>query len=63
MDLNNVVDIELLKSIPAQAQAQCSLHDQLLALEVIATRFGLYDAADYLMAVNHQAESRIRRVR
>jgi hypothetical protein len=63
VDLNDVVDIELLKSIPNQPQVQCSLHDQLRVLEAIAAKFGLYDASDYLRNANHQAESRIRQVR
>jgi len=48
MDLNNVVSVKLLDSIPNQPQVQCTLHDQLVALESLARKFGLYDAADFL---------------
>lgn len=38
----------VIKTVPQQPQTQVSLNEQLVALTVIATRFGLYDAADYL---------------
>jgi hypothetical protein len=45
MNLDDVIDTALLNGIPAQPQVQCSTRDQLKALEVLANRFGLYDAA------------------
>jgi hypothetical protein len=44
--LDRVISVELLKSIPQQPQVQCSTADQLVALQVLANKFGLYDAAD-----------------
>ena len=46
--LDGVIDTSLLKSIPQQPQVQSSLNGQLRALQVLAVKFGLYDAADYL---------------
>jgi len=40
--------IEAIKLIPQQPQTQVALDDQLRALQLAATRLGLYDAADYL---------------
>lgn len=46
MDLDRIISVELLKSIPQQPQVQCSRDDQIRALRVLANKFGLYDAAD-----------------
>lgn len=42
------IDFDLLRSIPQQPQVQTSLQDQLDALQLLAKRFGLYDADDFL---------------
>lgn len=42
------IDTELLKGIPQQPQVQCSFQDQMDALHMLAVKFGLYDAADFL---------------
>jgi hypothetical protein len=46
MELDQIVSVELLKTIPQQPQVQCTVDDQLRALRVVAVKFGLYDAAD-----------------
>lgn len=38
----------VLNQIPQQPQSQAALEDQLHLLKVIANRFGLYDAADFI---------------
>jgi hypothetical protein len=39
---------EVFKSTPQVVQSQESLYDQLVLLQGVANRFGLYDAADYI---------------
>lgn len=46
ISLDLIIDSAILRAIPQQPQVQCSTTDQLRALHVIATKFGLYDAAD-----------------
>lgn len=51
MELDDIINVEVLKLIPQQPQVQCSTKDQLTALRVIAVKFGLYDAADLLSRI------------
>lgn len=60
MNLNDVINLKVLASIPFQPQVQCGLDDQLEALSHIAVRFGLYDAADYLRDVIERQDRTIR---
>jgi hypothetical protein len=50
-EYENSIWYQELKKIQQCPQAQDSLQDQLLRLRIIANRFGLYDAADYLRDV------------
>jgi hypothetical protein len=56
MEINEVVDMNIVGALPRQQQVQCSLDDQLLALYLIANKFGLYDAADFIMQQKAQAK-------
>lgn len=47
------IDLDLLRSIPQQPQVQSALNDQIDALRMLATKFGLYDAADYLSSLSN----------
>lgn len=42
------INLDLVRVIPQQAQVQSALDDQLEALRILAKKFGLYDADDYL---------------
>lgn len=57
MDMNDVVDIEVIHSIPRQRQVQCSADEQLAALYIVADRLGLYDAADIVRALLERGTS------
>jgi hypothetical protein len=50
MHMNDVVDIEVIHSIPRQRQVQCGVDEQLAALYMGANQLGLYDAADLIRA-------------
>ncbi len=56
MELDDVINVSLVNGIPWQPQVQCSTHDQLKAVVVLAQRFGLYDAADRLKREIEAAE-------
>lgn len=45
-----------LKLPEQQPQRQDSLEDQLTDLHILATRYGMYDAADWLWKVMHTPE-------
>ena len=53
-----MLDLKILNSIPKLPQRQDSLTDQLTDLVIVANKFGMYDAADYLKHLikneNHQ---------
>lgn len=43
---------KLLRDIPRVPQRQDSLHEQLMDLIKVANRLGMYDAADFIVAVH-----------
>lgn len=43
-----LIDRETLEKIPMLQQSQAATYDQLAALQVVANRLGLYDAADVI---------------
>lgn len=47
--MNNLEKI--LANIPKQPQSQISLSEQLIQLQLVANKLGLYDAADFLATV------------
>lgn len=50
---------ETLKSVPSLPQRQDSTNDQLRDLRAVATRLGMYDAADYIRVVLENSEKRV----
>jgi len=44
--------VDVLEGIPVRPQRQDDLRQQLRDLERVANRLGMFDAADYLRAVN-----------
>ena len=48
-----------LKNVNRMNQTQSSLHDQLMVLQDVANKLGMYDASDYLRNVNEQTQRKI----
>lgn len=51
------IDMEVLRAIPPQPKSEAPAASQLRALEVLGTRFGLYDAVDVLRGIRGDAPS------
>lgn len=46
LDTDHVINVAILNSIPQQEPSDAGLKGELVYLQTIANRFGLYDAAD-----------------
>lgn len=52
MDQEKPIWLQELDKVKQVPQTQEALNDQLKKLRIIANKFGLYDAADYLRSLN-----------